>query len=261
MKLKYYMRGVGTGILFSLFVFLVIIIPNVRLEERMANLNPDDVSQDQSGDGDNNLSSILGTENTGTPTLSPTLTPEPTLTSTPDTVLTLTVTPTPDQELTPTTESADVPTLTPTLSPTPVPTLTPTPSPTPVPTSTPTPSPTPVPTSTPTPSPTPMPTRTPTKTPTATPTPVLTLTPTSTPTPPPVAEVDERTGKVRFTVTRGMTSEQFSSYMEKLGVVDDWKKLNNYIVRNGYALRIQIGTFTFEKGMSYSEVTRIVTGR
>ncbi|MCR5685767.1 MAG: hypothetical protein K6G81_10180 [Lachnospiraceae bacterium] len=49
--------------------------------------------------------------------------------------------------------------------------------------------------------------------------------------------------------------------MEKLGVVDDWKKLNNYIVRNGYALRIQIGTFTFEKGMSYSEVTRIVTGR
>ena len=35
MKLKYYMRGVGTGILFSLFVFLVIIIPNVRLEEKM----------------------------------------------------------------------------------------------------------------------------------------------------------------------------------------------------------------------------------
>jgi len=73
--------------------------------------------------------------------------------------------------------------------------------------------------------------------------------------------VDTETGKVKFTVTRGMTSEQFASNMEKLGIVDDWKQLNNYIVRNGYALRIQIGTFTFEPGMSYSEVTRIVTGR
>ena len=30
MKLKYYMRGVGCGILFTMFIFMVIIIPNLN---------------------------------------------------------------------------------------------------------------------------------------------------------------------------------------------------------------------------------------
>ncbi len=58
-----------------------------------------------------------------------------------------------------------------------------------------------------------------------------------------------------------MTSEKLSSSLEKLGIVDDWKALNTYIVRHGYALKIQIGTFTLKPGMSHEEITRIVTGR
>ena len=58
-----------------------------------------------------------------------------------------------------------------------------------------------------------------------------------------------------------MTSEQVSSELEKLGIVEDWKDLNNYIVRNGYAFKIQFGTFKLKAGMSYREIVRIITAR
>lgn len=35
MKVKYYIRGVGVGILFTMFIFLVIIIPNMKLNDKM----------------------------------------------------------------------------------------------------------------------------------------------------------------------------------------------------------------------------------
>ena len=110
--------------------------------------------------------------------------------------------------------------------------------------------------------PTATPTPTVTPTPTSTPTPTLTPVPTVTPTPgpTPIAEINED-GSIKVTITKGMTSEKFSSNLEKLGIVDDWKALNNYIVRNGYALRIQIGTFTLKKGMSYAQIVSIVASK
>ncbi len=58
-----------------------------------------------------------------------------------------------------------------------------------------------------------------------------------------------------------MTSEKVSSSLEKLGIVDDWKALNNYIVKNGYAYRIQIGTFTLRPGMSYAEIVSVIASK
>ena len=252
MKLKYYMRGVGTGIIFSLFVFLVIIIPNVRLEERMKGTS---TAANASETG--KLDGILGGDkepdknSSGQGTLPTGNDVTPVLTTSPSDEVT--PTPTPESTATPT------PTPEPTATPTPTPEPTATPTPTPEPTATPTP--TPKPTATPTPTPKPTATPTPTPVPTATPTPTLvpTLSPTGTPTP--IVEINEETGEVKFTITKGMTSEKLSSNLEKLGIVDDWKELNTYIIRHGYAFKIQIGTFTFKPGMSYDEITRIVTGR
>ncbi|MBQ6091878.1 MAG: hypothetical protein IJL07_11510 [Lachnospiraceae bacterium] len=273
MKLKYYMRGVGIGIIFTVFVFAVIIIPNLEFEEitqLQENVNK------QLGES-SKVSNLLGSadkateaSDTGTqdesvttpspePELSPTVgptqepTPEPTATPTPES------TPTPEPTATPTPE--------PTPTPTPEPTATPLPTstPTPVPTATPTPAPTATPTPVPTATPTPKPTATPTPRPTATPTPK----PTATPTPKPadnsgsgkVSVSDNGDGTVSVTIRSGCTSEILSDALQKAGVTDSAADLNKYIVKNGYASRIQTGTFKVKKGADHKDIAVAVSSK
>jgi cell division protein YceG involved in septum cleavage len=58
-----------------------------------------------------------------------------------------------------------------------------------------------------------------------------------------------------------MTSETFAKALERYGIIDDWQALNSYIGRHGYSEKIQIGTFTFTKGMSYDAICRKVMGK
>ncbi len=73
--------------------------------------------------------------------------------------------------------------------------------------------------------------------------------------------VDSSTGDVTFSITKGMTSETFCKAMEKYGIINDWKALNGYISRHGYSGKIQIGTFTFKKGMSHEDICRKIMGK
>ncbi|MBR5967536.1 MAG: hypothetical protein IK001_02945, partial [Lachnospiraceae bacterium] len=59
MKLKYYMRGVGTGILFTLFIFVVIIIPNLKLENKIKEATANEENAGGSGQ-DDDISSLVG---------------------------------------------------------------------------------------------------------------------------------------------------------------------------------------------------------
>jgi len=118
------------------------------------------------------ITPVLSINSLVTSTPTPTATPTPT----PTPILILTTTPTPTPTATP------KPTPTPTPTPTATPKPTPTPTPTPTATPKPTPIPTPTPTATPKPTPTPTPTPTATPKPTPTPTPTITLTSTTTPT-------------------------------------------------------------------------------
>ncbi|MBO7634874.1 MAG: hypothetical protein J6S72_10940, partial [Lachnospiraceae bacterium] len=117
MKLKYYMRGVGTGILFTLFIFVVIIIPNLKLENRIKEATANEENAGGSGK-DDEISSLVGkndkTEPTPSPVEGPTLSPTPTPPSTE-----------PDSSPTPVESSPEDPTATPT--PADEPTATPTP--------------------------------------------------------------------------------------------------------------------------------------
>lgn len=141
------------------------------------------------------LTDVVATDPTDSPTPMPTLTPSvdptayPTMTPTSKPTRVPTVGQTPDPTAEPSPSPTKGPTRSPTLQPTSAPVVGPTPPPTPNPTSGPTPAPTPQPTPAPvvgpTPPPTPNPTPLPTPAPTPSPTPQPTLSPTAQPTPPP----------------------------------------------------------------------------
>ena len=261
------MRGVGTGILFTLFIFVVIIIPNLKLENKIKEATGTESGTNGGNTGDD-ISSLVGktdkTELTPSSADEPTLSPTPTPPSTePDSSPTPVEDPTAGASETPTPTDEPTVTPTPTKAPTATPTPTKAPTATPTPTKAPTPTPTKAPTPTPTQAPTPSPTPTPTQAPTPTPSPTPSPTPTptagpSTPTPTPYVD---STGTLKFTITKGMTSETFAKALERYGIIDDWQALNSYIGRHGYSEKIQIGTFTFTKGMSYDAICRKVMGK
>lgn len=60
-------------------------------------------------------------------------------------------------------------------------------------------------------------------------------------------------------ISRGMTSEQFSEKAENIGLVDDAAEFNRFIITNGYADDISVGNFSIRKGSSYREIAKIVT--
>ena len=227
MKLKYYMRGVGCGIIFTLFVFVVIIIPNLKLESKInetkqsatendavsalvgkdniSNAPDDNDSELTSGttditngadnadkadnaDSAGNADKADNAENAENAENEDSAGNEDSLT---------------DAELLNNADATSEPTPTTTSAPTP--------------------------------------------------------TPTKAPTPTPVVKVDED-GVIRITIAKGMTSEKISKLLEDNGIVDDWKELNKYIGRNGYSEKIQVGTFKFTKNMSYREVCRTICG-
>ena len=66
MKLKYYMRGVGCGILFTLFIFVVIIIPNLKLKDKLEE-NTDNKTQTVDDSDIGKLTGQTGTEVTPDP--------------------------------------------------------------------------------------------------------------------------------------------------------------------------------------------------
>ena len=64
---------------------------------------------------------------------------------------------------------------------------------------------------------------------------------------------------ISFTISRGDWSRVVSERLESLGIVDDAKELDKYLVEKGYAVRIKVGTFELKKGSSYEEVAKMIT--
>lgn len=195
MKLKYYLRGLGAGILFSVLIFAFVVggktetLSDEEIIRRAKELGlVEKITID--------MEKLKGNA-TGTPT--------PTLT--------------------------DAPTSTPTQAPTNTPTLTPTSTPTPTPTNTPT----PTPTSTPIPTPTQIPKQTES------------------------VEPGETVKTVKITVVRGMTSEDVAYLVKEAGIVDDALALNAFLIRNGYAERLRVGTFELKSGMTQEEIAKRLT--
>ena len=75
--------------------------------------------------------------------------------------------------------------------------------------------------------------------------------------------VTDGTGTGEFvvlTVERGNSSDVVALRAQNLGLVDDYRDFDKYLVNNGYAGRIRIGHFSIEKGSDYAAIARAITG-
>ena len=240
MNRKEYVRGLGLGILITAVIFTFFKPETKSMTEEeiiqyAVSLGYEKVEK-QEKDPISNLDDIKSQAmGTGTPT--PTLTPVPTLTLTPE----------------PT--NAPTPTLTPTPEPTstPTPTLTPTPKPTntpmPMPTSTPTPKPTSTPTLTPTPKPTEVPDVTPTSEPTAAPEVSVT----------PAPDAAQTETMYTLVVTDGMTATAVAKVLADNGVIEDDMAFVLYLRRQKLTHYILTGSYQIPYGASFKEIATAIT--
>ena len=65
--------------------------------------------------------------------------------------------------------------------------------------------------------------------------------------------------KIKFSVASGMSSENVAASLKTLGLIDNSVEFNKYLVDNGYAARIKIGTFELQQGQSYAEIAAKLT--
>ena len=270
MKLRYYLRGLGVGII------VTAIIMNIAFS------NKQEMSDEEIKARAAELGMIEDT------VLAPNQTPTPTAGAAADGQgWTNIVTPTQTDDIavshaagqtteqpaqgeaasgvpTPTAAITETPMSSPTATPTAKPTAVPTAIPTPTPTATPTAKPTVVPTATPTPTakPTAAPTSTPTPTakptaaPTSTPTPTAKPTATPTATPTPTQAVQET---VTITINSGEGSGTVSRKAAQAGLVADAADFDRYLCANGYDKKLAVGNHIIPVGASYEEIAKKLT--
>lgn len=102
----------------------------------------------------------------------------------------------------------------------------------------------------------------PTKEATATPEP--TKEPTATPEPteePTVEPAQPSTEKKVITIVSGMWSDKVARELEAMGAIEDAVDFDQYLIANGYANRIVVGTFEIPAGATYEQIAQIITNR
>ena len=56
-----------------------------------------------------------------------------------------------------------------------------------------------------------------------------------------------------------MTSEDVAYLVKEAGIVEDALALNTFLIRNGYAERLRVGTFELKTGMTQEEIAKRLT--
>ncbi len=74
----------------------------------------------------------------------------------------------------------------------------------------------------------------------------------------PDTTVELSNGKVSFTISKGMTSETVSAKLQELGIIEDAKDYNKYLIENGYSNRVRAGVYEISKGSTYEQITDIL---
>ena len=236
MKRKYYMRGLGIGVIITAILF-TLVFPKNKQEiteaeiiakakelgyvKKSEGITPEDINKIKEQEG-------MGTTPEGTQesTITPDTTPEPSGTPGP----TMSPVPTPDAPTPPEEpDKPDAPEM-----PTKVPTREVLPD-----------------------TPTPEPTKAPTEAvkPTATATPATEVEPTATTAP----TKAPATGTITVTIERGMTASKVARLLESVGLIDNGTEFSAYLRKNDLAYDINIGTFSIPVGATYEEIGKILT--
>lgn len=240
MNLKYYLRGLGIGIVMTALIMGISAagknkpLSDSEIIERAKALGmteestlladaaenglqeEEKITTNENEEADQNqeetAAATVVPEDAAEATLVPEITPKPTLAATS----------VPETTLKPTTEPTAVPTLKPTTTPTAVPTLKPTTAPTAVPTLKPSP------------------------TPTAKPTPSASATP-----------AKELEG-ITIQVNSGDGSYTVCKKLEEAGLVDSASDFDTYLCEKGYDKRINVGSFTIPEGAEPDQIAKIL---
>jgi hypothetical protein len=75
------------------------------------------------------------------------------------------------------------------------------------------------------------------------------------------ADVTGGSEEITFTIEKGMSSGKVSALLETKGLVEAAVDFNNYIIQEGKSGVIRVGTFTVTKGSSYAEILNTITSR
>jgi hypothetical protein len=67
------------------------------------------------------------------------------------------------------------------------------------------------------------------------------------------------TESVTILVEPGMSSNEIASKLKESGVLTDESAFNQYLTDHGYADNLQVGSFTFQYGMTDKEIAEVVT--
>ena len=64
----------------------------------------------------------------------------------------------------------------------------------------------------------------------------------------------EKKTTVTITIKGGMSSYPVCQMLQEQGLIKDASEFDNYLIKNGYANRISVGTHTLKIGMTYEEI-------
>src|SRR5699024_8886811 len=62
-----------------------------------------------------------------------------------------------------------------------------------------------------------------------------------------------------LTIEEGMASSDISAKLEDNNIIDDASKFNRFLEKEGYELKVQIGTFDVSDDMDFEEIASAIT--
>lgn len=73
------------------------------------------------------------------------------------------------------------------------------------------------------------------------------------------AQQAEKPVSYTFRINAGMTTSEISEILEQNGIVADSFDFDQYLIKNKYHQKVQLGTFTVQKGMNYQQLAELLT--
>lgn len=64
---------------------------------------------------------------------------------------------------------------------------------------------------------------------------------------------------IEITIARGSSSYPVCLKLKELGLIDDAAKYDDYLIEHGYANRISVGTHKLKMGMSYHDIAELIS--
>lgn len=70
-----------------------------------------------------------------------------------------------------------------------------------------------------------------------------------------------KTEYANITVSKGMGSNQVAKLLESAKIIEDAKKFDQYLIKQGISKKILVGTYTLPKGADYDVIKKVITSR